>query len=545
LDDTAAGQLDFSDVTIGILTALEEEYAACREIFDPDRRGVEKQRRSTSGILTCWLCPVPTNHGGRHIVAVVQLVNMGTTAAAIGANILLQHCDSLKYLLMCGIAGAVPDPNKGELHVRLGDIVVSDKLGIVQYDFGKQRDPRLVTSATRGSSAGSRFHRALAKMASWCGVCLTGKAHDEVVDDPFAGFEVRLRSRPPCPELLGAVNRLHANEMLLGRNEPREWEKLIDDFLRRSKNSAAWKRPGNRKDRLIDTPDGQGAAIPHPRNNNRRGQRPHIFRGPIGVANVVLADPCRRNALRDKFGIRAVEMEGSGVADAAWVARIGYLIVRGTCDYCNSCKNNDWHKYAALIAAAYARTVVEYLHPIDSRDSGSTQAIPKVPDLPSSRPSSGPVTTGTSTVSGASRPAVWQPFDQAEVSAPLRSSPTLPVAMNPDSARSWTAPIPLDPINQLIPAYPVSGLDERNLKNLMDQIKDLLKEANWQKAEPLAAELEKQLRLLPRRGEAIRDGWIQLAQIESRRLFANKQAGRAIDTARLQSLRQEAESVVD
>ena len=35
---------------------------------------------------------------------------------------------------MTGIAGGVPFPEKAEDHVRLGDIVVSDRNGVVQYD---------------------------------------------------------------------------------------------------------------------------------------------------------------------------------------------------------------------------------------------------------------------------------------------------------------------------------------------------------------------------------------------------------------------------
>jgi len=510
LDDSSPAQLEFSDVTIGILTALEEEYVACREIFDPDRRrGVEKHRLATSGTLTCWLCPVSAKHGGNHVVAIMRLLNMGNTAAAIGANILLQHCDSLKYLIMCGIAGAVPHPTKPEDHVRLGDIVVSDRLGIVQYDFGKQRDPR------------------------------------KVKDDPFAGFEFRPPPRPPCPDLLETVNRVHEDEILLQRDESRAWEKLVDDFLDRQSSSIIWKRPGKAKDRLIDSADGQGDATRHPRDNKRRAQRPRVFRGPIGAANVVLADPCKRDALRDRFGLRAVEMEGFGIADAAWVADVGYLIVRGTCDYCNSCKNDHWHKYAALIAAAYARTVVEYLRPIDLRGLKSTQVVPTAPEIPSPRPSQPAVPTGTSPVLTAPPSGVWQAVEPPQVSASFRNPGTLPLDMGPGSTGVQRLPRPLEFIDQLTVPRAVGGPEERLLRELIDQVKDLSKAGNWPKAEPLAAELERQLRLLPRRGNTVREGWIQLAQVESRRLLATKQAGELIDTARLHSLRQEAESVAD
>lgn len=38
---------------------------------------------------------------------------------------------------MVGIAGGIPNPDKVEDHVRLGDVVVSNDGGVVQYDLDK------------------------------------------------------------------------------------------------------------------------------------------------------------------------------------------------------------------------------------------------------------------------------------------------------------------------------------------------------------------------------------------------------------------------
>ena len=67
-------------------------------------------------------------------------------------------------------------------------------------------------------------------------------------------------------------------------------------------------------------------------------------------------------------------MEGSGTADAAWSARRDYLVIRGICDYCDTHKNDDWQRYAALVAAAYARALIEnlpYYSPRPNYDPGS------------------------------------------------------------------------------------------------------------------------------------------------------------------------------
>jgi hypothetical protein len=53
-------------------------------------------------------------------------------------------------------------------------------------------------------------------------------------------------------------------------------------------------------------------------------------------------------------------MEGSGIAATTWVSgKAGYLLIRGICDYCDSHKNDVWQGYAAAVAAAYARALIE------------------------------------------------------------------------------------------------------------------------------------------------------------------------------------------
>jgi nucleoside phosphorylase len=79
----------------------------------------------------------------------------------------------------------------------------------------------------------------------------------------------------------------------------------------------------------------------------------------IAAADTLLKNAATRDVLRDRFGARAVEMEASGVQNAAWHQGKDIFVVRGICDYCDSVKNDDWQKYAALVAAAYARALVE------------------------------------------------------------------------------------------------------------------------------------------------------------------------------------------
>lgn len=144
-----------SHVTVGILTALEVEYAACKGVFDPHGLGYEHHVNAKNGSFTCWICEVASRRGTQnHVIAITLLSDMGNNAAAMAAQKLLQHCTNTSYMIMCGIAGAVPNPTKPEDHVRLGDIVVSSGHGVIQYDRGKQRDPQIPTSSDSNQSLG-------------------------------------------------------------------------------------------------------------------------------------------------------------------------------------------------------------------------------------------------------------------------------------------------------------------------------------------------------------------------------------------------------
>ena len=84
-----------------------------------------------------------------------------------------------------------------------------------------------------------------------------------------------------------------------------------------------------------------------------------IHRAGIGSANVLLKNSRVRDRLKRDHRISAVEMEGSGVGDAAWSFGIGYAVVRGICDDCDRRKDDQWQNYAALVAAAYTRAIIE------------------------------------------------------------------------------------------------------------------------------------------------------------------------------------------
>jgi nucleoside phosphorylase len=289
--------MDRSEPRIGIITALPVEFAAARQILsDPERIAVPGQGAGRQYEVG-W---IGSAGGDRHTV-VLALAAMGNNIASSRATLLLEHFENVEVLIMVGIAGAVPHPKRSNDHVRLGDIVISDKKGVIQYDYVKLR-------------------------------------------------EIRACPIAPNAKLVETVTLLVAEEI----QGARPWDAHIEEILAK----LDWERP--RTDRLFASRD-PTSQIKHPEDTQRKSGVPRVFLGPIASANTLLKNPRKRDALRDKFGVKAVEMEGSGIADATWNHARGYLVIRGTCDYCDSRKNDKWHKYAAAAAAGYTKSVIEYM----------------------------------------------------------------------------------------------------------------------------------------------------------------------------------------
>ena len=81
---------------------------------------------------------------------------------------------------------------------------------------------------------------------------------------------------------------------------------------------------------------------------------PVIHYGLIGSANQVMRHGATREKLRQEEGILCFEMEAAGLMD-----NFPCLIIRGICDYSDTHKNKRWQPYAAAVAAAYAKELLE------------------------------------------------------------------------------------------------------------------------------------------------------------------------------------------
>ena len=289
--------------TIGIITALPEEYTAVKVILD-NIKTYSTSSTGSRGPRTYEIGQIPAPSSKVHNI-VLCMVGMGNNMAASRTTLLLEDFPNITSIIMVGIAGGAPKPEKVEEHIRLGDVVVSDQNGVVQYDLVKEE-------------------------------------LDKTTFRPLP--------RPPSSYLLASVKRMEAAS-IEGKNR---WFEFIDHGLKKLNFS----RPPSDTDILVSSSD-SNIIVDHPQDNKRKKDQPRVFIGCIASANTLLKNPQKRDILRDKFGVKAFEMESSGVADATWNQEVGFLIIRGICDYCDKLKNDLWHNYAAVVAAAYTRGLLE------------------------------------------------------------------------------------------------------------------------------------------------------------------------------------------
>ncbi|PVH69381.1 hypothetical protein DL98DRAFT_439187 [Cadophora sp. DSE1049] len=220
---------------------------------------------------------------------------------------------------MVGIGGGAPTQ---ERDIRLGDVVVSEPQGtlggVVQYDLGKRL-------------SGGRFQR-------------TGQLDG------------------PPPVLLGAIP-----EMKLRHNDPKkpdgiaEHIKLMDDML-------AYRRPTEDRFYSADYEHKGGKTCADCKADGLRKRPPrdssravNVHYGIIASADSVMKNAKERDqcATDPELNILCFEMEAGGLMN-----NFPCLVIRGICDYSDSHKNDEWHNYAALAAAAYARELLHVLKPV-------------------------------------------------------------------------------------------------------------------------------------------------------------------------------------
>ncbi|ESU15446.1 hypothetical protein FGSG_13473 [Fusarium graminearum PH-1] len=308
--------------TIAWIAALSIERAAATALLH-DRHDAPEgfhQHASDTNVYT-W------GRVGEHNIVIASLPAgvYGLTSAATTVSDLAHSLPHIRIGLLVGIGGGIARPDEGQ-DIRLGDVVVSrpdgTTGGVVQYDLGK---------------------------ATANGV-----------------WERKGSLDKPPSVLLHALASLQAEHEIAQSKVPGLLQTMLEanPGMRRPKTDFTYQ--GTENDRLFkpqhDHTGGSNCNKCDPAWEVKREQRestePEIHYGIIASGNKLIKNAAFRDSLLEdtEHQLLCVEMEAAGLMD-----RFPCLVIRGICDYADSHKNDQWQRYAAATAAAFALELLEYV----------------------------------------------------------------------------------------------------------------------------------------------------------------------------------------
>ena len=297
-------QLTHDDYTVAWICALPIEKTAARNMLDELHRPPPQPEHDRNIYTLGSTC-------GHNVVIVCQ-GDMGTTAAAMVATQMIATFRKLRFGLLVGIAGGVPDMED----IRLGDVVVSKR--VVAHDLGKETSN---------------------------------------------GFESRSFLNGVPESLKNAFSELES--LLMDRES--KITQYISNAIARNPRFSAFERPTLLADNLFD----KEYIHPNPGDKTcskcdknrliwrkaRHGPKLHF--GIVASGNQVIKNGIKRGKILEAHpGVMAIEMEAAGLMNV-----FGCATIRGICDYADSHKNDGWHEYASAVAAAAAKEILSIILP--------------------------------------------------------------------------------------------------------------------------------------------------------------------------------------
>ncbi|OJD29112.1 ankyrin repeat domain-containing protein 50 [Diplodia corticola] len=306
--------------TVGWISALTTELVAAQVFLDELHGIPESVAKGDSNYYQLGRI-------GEHnvVLAVLPAGEYGTTSATSVAKDMLHSFPNIRVGLMVGIGGGAPNAMND---VRLGDVVVSTPQGhsggVFQYDFGKTIQEKTFQHTGHLNQTPAVL---LAAVNALSGDLRTlGNNIATSIEETLASHE-RLRQKYGQPDV--ASDRLYKST-------------FIHQHLPGQPPQSCIHVCGNEPQNLVDRPD-----------RASREHDPVIFHGIIASANSLMKDALIRDNLSQNNGVLCFEMEAAGLMN-----HFPCLVVRGICDYSDTHKNDAWHGYAAMVAAAYTKALL-------------------------------------------------------------------------------------------------------------------------------------------------------------------------------------------
>ncbi|KAK6511010.1 hypothetical protein TWF506_010094 [Arthrobotrys conoides] len=299
---------------IAIICPMAVELAPILAVLDTEYEGISFATQRNNYTL---------GRIGNHNVVVTVMPGIGNDRAAAVATQLINDFKSLKFGLLVGIGGGIPD--LPQYDIRLGDVVVSKPTttfgGAVQFDRGKTHPD-------------NRFERTgHLNKPSWF---LMSNLEKLIARHSIEPSKVS--------DYLAEMTRKRDVMIQKGYAHPGEEHDVLYEHDYRHKSHTGDCKDCDQSKKVERAP--------------RESRDPVVHYGTIGSANTVLKDGDTREQLKKDLGIICVDMEAAGIIDD-----LPCLIIRGICDYADSHKAKKWQPYAAATAAAFAKEFLSIVPP--------------------------------------------------------------------------------------------------------------------------------------------------------------------------------------
>ncbi|RPA83885.1 purine and uridine phosphorylase, partial [Ascobolus immersus RN42] len=330
--------------TVGWICALTVEQAAGIIMFDVQHGRPRAQHRRDNNVYKL-------GEIAGHLIAIacIPAGTAGTNAANTVANHMLMSFPNIRFGLLVGIGGGIPNPED----VRLGDVVVSIPTnnfnGVVHYSKGRveadgpvrtgqmDRPPQILLSAVnnlRGELRSTTLNTNTIRPRRQ--IAVERRRRDFGEQSLLSCFEPGFLFS--TKDLLFPADYHH--QLSTNSQDP-------------NKVSRASRRP------CRDVCD-LGKQINRPARMDT--ENPEVHYGLIASGDWLVRNSEERERIRRECGALCIEMEAAGLQG------FPSLVIRGISDYADSHKSDDWHAYAALTASAYARELLQDIVP-DSLDN--------------------------------------------------------------------------------------------------------------------------------------------------------------------------------
>lgn len=310
------------EYTVGWICALPIEMAAAKGMMDEEHG--DPQTPPLQVDQNTYLLGRTGNF--KVVVACLPKNEIGSSSAAAVAKDMIHTFPNIRVGLLVGIGAGIPDYESDDIQdIRLGDVVISsdkENGGVVVYDFGKR-----------------------------------------LADGSFKS--IHALNQPPT-SLRTAISRLDA--------EHKTRENRILQYINQTLEKYPYMRkkgfthPGQLADGLFRAEyphvSGRSCAKCDPAERidrepeNRPDSQPVIHYGVIATGSAVVKHAPTREEIRQKHRAVCLEMEAAGLMN-----NFPCVVIRGISDYADSHKNDQWQPYAAAVAAACAKELLNYVQP--------------------------------------------------------------------------------------------------------------------------------------------------------------------------------------